>query len=158
MVGLSRHSANYLTGLVPPNRHFHFNLYQYKFPTPHPTTQSALPTEPPPGVNITDAGRVDMLKTWLLQYYGSTTFNTCEHQPLPLMTGSPLKLYVNPEAAPVACHKVVSVPLHWREQVKADLERDVGIGVLEKLPDNTPVTWQSQMVVTSPCVLLPSSA
>ena len=56
------------------------------------------------------------------------------------MTGSPLQLHVDPEAAPVACHKVVPVPLHWREQVKADLERDVRIGVLEKLPDNTPVT------------------
>ena len=99
-----------------------------QLPTPHPTTQSVhssacigngqdklcswptrpsnpppLPTELPPGVNIADAGSVDMLKTWLLQYYGSTTFNTCEHQPLPLMTGTPLQLHVDPEATPVAC-------------------------------------------------------
>ena len=62
-----------------------------QFPTPQPTTQSAhssacigddqdnpcscptlpaippLHTELPPGVNIADAGSVDMLKTWLLQ-------------------------------------------------------------------------------------------
>ena len=145
-----------------------------QFPTPYPTTQSThssacigdnqdspcscptrpanpppLPTKLPPGVNIADAGSVDVLKEWLLQYYGSTTFNTCEHQPLPHMTGSPLQLHVDPKASPVACHKVVPIPLHWRQKVKADLERDVRIGVLEKVPDNTPVTWQSRMVVTS---------
>ena len=44
---------------------------------------------------------------------------------------------------------VVPVPLHWGEQVKADLERDVRIGVLEKVPDITPVTWYSRIVITS---------
>ena len=56
---------------------------------------------------------------------------------------------MDPQATPVACHKVVPVPLHWREKVKADLERNVRIGVLEKVPDNTPVTWQSRMVITA---------
>ena len=115
---------------------------------PRPESPPPLPTVIPPSIDITEAGSVDKLRDWLLQYYAGTTFNTCEHQALPLMTGSPLQLHVDPQATPVACHKVVPIPLHWRERVKADLERDVRIGVLEKVPDNTPVTWQSRMVIT----------
>jgi hypothetical protein len=43
------------------------------------------------------------------------------------------------------CH----VPLHWQEKVHKDLVRDVKLGVLEKLPTNTPTTWLSHMVVTA---------
>ena len=114
-----------------------------------PASPPPLPTALPPGIDIDQADSVDRLKEWLLEYYKSTTFNTCDHQQLPLMTGSPLQLHMDPQATPVACHKVVPVPLHWREQVKNDLERDVRIGVLEKVPDNTPVTWQSRMVITA---------
>ena len=43
-----------------------------------------LPTELPPGIEHSS----EQLKTWLLNYYGATTFNTCEHQQLPMMTQS----------------------------------------------------------------------
>ena len=33
--------------------------------------------------------------------------------------------------------------------MKADLDRDVALGVLEKVPDNCPVTWLSRMVITA---------
>ena len=52
--------------------------------------------------------------------------------------GNPLELHVDPAAKPVACHKPTPVPLHWKKQVKADLDRDVALRVLEKVPDNTP--------------------
>ena len=114
-----------------------------------PASPPPMPTELPADINIDDADSVDRLKQWLMKYYESTTFNTCDHQQLPLMTGSPLRLHIDPHATPVACHKVVPVPLHWRDQVRSDLERDVRIGVLERVPDNTPVTWQSRMVITA---------
>ena len=69
--------------------------------------------------------------------------------PLPLMAGPPLQLHIDPSATPVAVHKVAQEPLHWRAQVKEDIERDVRLGVLEKVPYNTPVTWQAHMVVTA---------
>ena len=84
-----------------------------------------------------------------MDYYASTTFNVCEHQPLPMMKCEPLKLFLNPEARPVAVHKPAPVPIHWQDKVYADLERDVALGVLEKVGPNTPVTWCSRMVVTS---------
>ncbi|VDI84186.1 Hypothetical predicted protein [Mytilus galloprovincialis] len=92
---------------------------------------------------------VESLKEWLLDYYGATTFNVCEHQPLPLMNCEPLQLHVDPNATPVAVHKPALVPIHWQDKVYADLERDVRIGVLEQVSQNTPTTWCSRMVVTS---------
>ena len=113
-----------------------------------PTSPPPLPTELPERLSG-DESSVSDLKTWLLNYYASTTFNTCEHTPLPTMRGSPLKLYIDEQAKPVAFHKVNPVPIHWQSKVKADLDRDVALGVLEKIGDNTPVAWQSKMVITA---------
>ena len=95
-----------------------------------PTGPPPLPTSLPPGFTGTDA-EVQQLKAWLLEYYGSTSFNVCEHQKLPKMTGPPLRLNMDPEATPVAVHKPASVPLHWRDKVKSDLDRDERLGVIE---------------------------
>ena len=65
----------------------------------------------------------DKLQQYLLEYYKASTFNTCEHQTLPLMDCPPLKLMVDPNAAPVAHHTPVPVPIHWREAVKNGLVR-----------------------------------
>ena len=61
------------------------------------------------------------LQEYLLDYYSSSTFNTCEHQLLPMMQGPPLRLMVDPEAAPVTHHTPVPVPVYWQEEVKAGL-------------------------------------
>ena len=62
------------------------------------------------------------------------------------MKCEPLKLLVDPNATPTAVHKPAIVPIHW--QNKEDLERDVRIGVLERVDPNTSTTWCSRMVVT----------
>ena len=65
-------------------------------------------------------------------------------QPLPLIKGSPpLKLHVYPNAKPVAVHVPPQVPLHWQVLLMAGLARDCRLGVLERVPVNTPATWQS---------------
>ncbi|CAB4041678.1 Hypothetical predicted protein, partial [Paramuricea clavata] len=127
--------------------------------TPKQTPQSALtapcncplrqkppprPTQPPFPAN--NANRAH-LQQWFLDYYAASTFNTCEHQPLPLMHGPPMRLMVNPDATPVAHHTPIPVPLHWQEDVKAGLDRDVALGVLEPVPIGEPVTWCHRMVV-----------
>ena len=105
-----------------------------------------LPTEIPYAATEKN---IPKLKEWLLDYFGATAFNTCEHQKPPLMTGEPLRLHVDPNARPIAVHKPATVPIHWQEKVLNDLERDVRLGVLEKVTPNTPVTWCSRMVVTA---------
>ena len=65
------------------------------------------------------------------------------------MSCEPLQLHVDPNAKPIAVHKPALVPIHWQEKGQAGLERDVRIGVLERVSPNTPTTWCSRMVVTS---------
>jgi len=103
-----------------------------------------LPTRLP--CTPTDNNR-SKLQEFLVNYYGSSAFNTCKCQRLPMMDCPPLKLMVDPEATPVACHTPIPVPLHWQEQVKAGLDQDVRLGVLEPVPVGEPVTWCHRMVV-----------
>ena len=104
------------------------------------------PSTPPSPITTFPAGlteSADEMKKYLLSYYKSTVFSTCECQPLPLLPGPPLRLNVDSEAIPVACHRMQPIPLHWQEKVLSDLKRDV------KLPTNTPTEWFSMMVVTA---------
>ncbi len=61
------------------------------------------------------------------------------------MQGPPLRLMVDPDAAPVANH--TPVPVHWQEEVKAGLDRDVRLGVIEPVPVGDPVTYFHRMVI-----------
>lgn len=108
-----------------------------QLPPPRPTS---LPFE------ATEANR-GKLEAHLLSIYSGSTFNTCEHEPLPMMTGPPLRLLIDPNATPTAHHNPIPVPLHWQDQVKSGLDRDVALGVLEKVPIGTPVTWCHRMVI-----------
>ena len=63
------------------------------------------------------------------------------------MDSPPMKLLVDPNAKPVAYHTPVPVPIHWRDAVKAGLDQDVRLGVIEPVPIGEPVTWCHRMVV-----------
>ena len=104
--------------------------------------------DPPPLPESADEADVPALKKLLLDHYASSTFNTCCHQPLPLMHGPPLELAIKPGASLHAVYTPSTVPLHWEDKIKRDLDRDIDMGVLEKVDVNEPVTWCSRMVVT----------
>ena len=89
----------------------------------------------------------DKLEKWLLDYYKTSTFNVCEHQTLPMMSGPPLRLMIDPTAKPFACHKPIPIPVHWQNDVYAGLDQDCRLGVIEPVPVGTPVTWCHKMVV-----------
>ena len=78
--------------------------------TPPPPTKLPFPPE---------ECMSDNLEAWIKVFFGSSVFNTCSHQQLPGMTA-------------------FQVPLHWQDQVKQDLDRDEGMGIIEKVPDNDP--------------------
>ena len=63
------------------------------------------------------------------------------------MQGPPLELHVDPNTTPYVCHTPAPVPAHWEAKVKADLHRNVNLGVLEKVAPNVPVTWYTRMVI-----------
>ena len=120
--------------------------------TQHHVPCDCLPRRKPPPKSTelpfpaTEDNR-EPLQQWLLEYYKSSTFNTCEHQPLPLMDSVPMRLMVDPDAEPVAFHTPVPVQLHWQNQVKTGLDQDVALGVIEPVPVGEPVTWCHCMVV-----------
>ena len=39
------------------------------------------------------------------------------------------------------------VAVHWETKVMQDLDRDVALGVLEVVPENTPMTWCHRMMI-----------
>ena len=90
---------------------------------------------------------VPKLKKYLLNYYKASTFNTCEHQPLPMMVGPPMELMIDDNAKPVTYHTPLPIPIHWHEEVKKSIDRDVRLGVIEPVPVGEPVTWCHRMVV-----------
>ena len=89
----------------------------------------------------------DSMREWILQRYSSSTFNKCPHQRLPLMDSKPLKLHVDKNATPTAVYTTATVPLHWRDEIKAQLDEDVALGVIEKVPPGVPTLWQARMHV-----------
>ena len=91
---------------------------------------------------------VEPMKEWLLRYYASSAFNKCEHQRLLEMEGPPIKVHINKDAKPVTFFKPVPIPIHWQEQVEQDLERDLRLGVLERVPMGEPTKWCFKMLVT----------
>ena len=52
------------------------------------------------------------------------------------------------DSKPVRVFTPAPVALHWQEKVKADLDRDVDLGVLERVPYGEVTEWCSRMVVT----------
>ena len=85
---------------------------------PGPTCDCPRRQRPPPKPSklpypATAANR-KRLEQWLREYYKSSTFNTCTHQPLPLMEVPPMRLMIDKNAEPVAHHTPIPVPLHWQ--------------------------------------------
>ena len=106
-----------------------------------------LPPEPPAMPCPATEENREQLMQFLKDTYRSSTFNTCQHQPLPMMHGPPMELFVKEDVRPHQVYKPAAVPVHWEAKVKADLDRDVALGVLEMVPENTPITWCHRMVV-----------
>ncbi len=91
----------------------------------------------------------DKLKDWLVTAFESSAFNTCTHQPLKCMTGEPMQVNFKEGAEPFRVHTPIPVAHHWSKAVKRDLERDVRLGIIERVPQGTPTDYCSRMVVAA---------
>ena len=80
----------------------------------------------------------DAMRAWLIQRYSRSTFNKCPHQKLDNITGPELQFHVKPSAKFKVALIPASVALHDQEEVKAQLDADVALGVLEEVPYNEP--------------------
>ena len=83
-------------------------------------------TPPPPAMPL-DATleNIPKLKEFIINYYSASTMNLCPHQALPEMHGPPLHYTLKPDAVPHAVHTPATIPVHWGNTVKAQLDRDV---------------------------------
>ena len=122
--------------------HPHSSLTQ---PCSCPKRQLPPPIPKQPPIEPIEKNR-QILEAWLLEYYKSSTFNVCDHQPLPMIEGPPLRLMINPDAKPTAHHKPIPVPLHWQQDVKEGLDQDCRLGVIEVVPVGEPTIWCHLMV------------
>ena len=91
---------------------------------------------------------VAQMNSWLRDRYASSAFNQCPHQELPNLEGPAMKMHVIPGQIPVSLKTPATVPLHWQDKVREELERDVALGILEKVPYGEPTRWCSRMVVS----------
>ena len=90
------------------------------------------------------------LENLIKKHYAISAFNRCEKQKLPVMNNSPpCRLFVDPEAKPFAIHKPRPVPVHWQNEVKEGLDRDVALGVLEGPLIDDPAVWCAPMHIAA---------
>ena len=61
--------------------------------------------------------------------------------------GPPLKILLKEGTELTAVHTPILVAYHWKTQVKAKLDRDVKLAIIEEVPTGTPTRWCSGMEV-----------
>ena len=73
--------------------------------------------------------------------------STRTYQLLHAMKGALLKIVFKEEPNPHAVRTPIPVPHHWKKQVKADLDRDVQLGIIERVQQGEVTKWCSRMVI-----------
>ena len=109
--------------------------------TTPPPRPAQLPFSPTPE-------NTPKMRNWLVNRFASSSFNKCPHQPLPAMPGPPMEITVDPKARAYVTRRPANTPLHWKEEISSQLKRDEMLGVIERVPPNTPVTWMHPTVYT----------
>ena len=146
--------------IIPQNFPF-TNIKQSNCETPLPSAQNDDEEVEVSGAQCEKAGKfpsrpkalpfpptkenVSKLKEWLLQTFADTTFNTKADQ-LPVMAGKPHKIHLKPDAIPYAAHTPIPIPLHWKDEVKAQLDRDEDMGIIQKVPVGEANEWCMRMI------------
>ena len=92
---------------------------------------------------------VEKLRSWLIDVFSASAFNTCTHQHLKEMTGAPMRIVFKEDYEEHRVHTPIEVPHYWKYKVKEDLDMDVRLGIIEPVPQGTPTTWCTRMVVTA---------
>jgi len=126
------------------------NILPRSFPFPMQTVESVEPAFPPrPNKIPFDAveENVPKLKAYLIEKFADSVFN--KTTPFRTMNSPPAHIHLKDDAEPHAIHNPFSIPIHWREEVKRKLNKDVEDGVIEPVPIGDPVKWCSPMVVTA---------
>jgi transposase InsO family protein len=90
---------------------------------------------------------VPRLKKFLIETFEKTVFS--RGTPFRSMNCPPAHIHLKDDAQPHAVHIPYTIPIHYRDEVKRQLDRDVEDGIIEPAPIGEPVVWCSPMVVTA---------
>ena len=71
------------------------------------------------------------------EQFTNSTFNK-EGAPLPEMNGSPHTIHLTANAVPHVRHSPIPISKHWEADVKAQLDEDERMGIIEKIPAGEP--------------------
>ena len=126
------------------------NILPESFPFPMETAASIEPTIPPrPDKVPFDATEenIPKLKAYLIEKFSDSVFNKAT--PFRKMNCPPAHIHLRRDAQPYATHNPFSIPIHWREEVKRKIDKDVQDDIIEPAPIGDPVQWCSPMVVTA---------
>ncbi|XP_063859146.1 uncharacterized protein LOC135100114 [Scylla paramamosain] len=104
---------------------------------------SAHPLSPPYELVEENLGR---LEKWLLEEFGRTVFAT-ERTPLPEILSPPHHIHLRPGARPHVVHVPATVPHHFYNEVRRQLDDDIARGIIEEVPAGEPTEWCARMVV-----------
>lgn len=83
---------------------------------------------------------IEKLKNFIINHYSTSTMNLCPHQKLSQCDDPPLHFTLKPGAVPHAVYTPATIPVHRGEVVKAQINRDVELGILTPVP---PMNQQS---------------
>lgn len=87
---------------------------------------------------------------YLLDIFASSGFNMCTKEPLQGLDGSTMDIVFKPDGTkPRPMYTPIPVPHNWKKPVKADLDTDVRLGIVEKVPQGDVSEWCSRMVVNA---------
>ncbi|KAK8389131.1 hypothetical protein O3P69_020840 [Scylla paramamosain] len=98
---------------------------------------SAHPLSPPYELVEENLGR---LEKWLLEEFGRTVFAT-ERTPLPEILSPPHHIHLRPGARPHVVHVPATVPHHFYNEVRRQLDDDIARGIIEEVPAGEPTEW-----------------
>ena len=104
-----------------------------------PRTEPPQPPDKIPFAPVKE--NVGKFRKWFVDQFASSAFNTCSHQPLKVMTGEPMKISFKDEYQVHCVHTPIEVPHYWKRKVKAQIDRDVRLGIIEPVPQGKPCIW-----------------
>lgn len=84
---------------------------------------------------------VQKLNTFLIKAFPTVSNKSSCHVSLSIL------IHLKPDAKPYAVHTPMPVPLHCKEEVNVNLDKDIKDGIMEPVPIGEVVSWCSPMVV-----------
>ena len=57
------------------------------------------------------------------------------------MQTTPAHIHLKPDDIPYVTNTPISIPYHWKQEIKESLNADVEKGIMEPVPVGEPVEW-----------------